>query len=96
MICDMDVAPGSVLITASVAESPDEAALTFGAWTFPVPLLLRRTAPALRDGHGHGWLESWRRKEGQHGVSRILLRGETAQAPHWSAGLSAWALRRSD
>jgi hypothetical protein len=31
MICDMDVAPGSVLITASVAESPDAAVLTLGA-----------------------------------------------------------------
>jgi hypothetical protein len=53
MICDIAVAPeGSELITASVAESPEVAALTFGAWILPVPLLLLRAAAACATGTG--------------------------------------------
>jgi hypothetical protein len=53
MICDIAIAPeGSELITASVVESPDVAALTFGAWILPVPLLLFRAAAACATGTG--------------------------------------------
>ena len=53
MICDIAIAPeGSELITASVVESPDVAALTFGAWILPVPLLLLRAAAACATGTG--------------------------------------------